>query len=237
MTSDEFRNAHGVDRPEDTSLPHATVGLPAVGMAASSFGMAGFLPGTMIATEHGEIPIERIHAGMRVVALGGDLIAVAWTGHRHLVPSLHPRPDSVHPIRILRDAIADSIPPHDLIVGPGQPLFLSGTPIPARFLRNDSSVTIESAWAGVDYFHLALAGPGRPLAELVPVEPCDSAADKRAFGRDGIIKLHPGLVVSNRGPSILAEAIQQLLKRRAMLRGLVPSPEPDLRPPAPFSAG
>jgi hypothetical protein len=236
MVGDDLDDSSDARIPGDARKAAAATRMPRGLSPTLSFGMAGFLPGTLIATDNGEIPIESLRPGNRVVVLGGDLVTVTRTAHRRIAPRQHPRPASVHPIRIVRDAVAEGIPPRDLLVGPGQILFLSGTPIPARFLLNGTTVLVEPRWASVDYFHVSLTGPGRALAELIPVHACDDVAARRAFGMDGVMELHPGVTTFDLRPSALAQAVQRMLKRRATQKGFAPTPDPDLRPQAPSPA-
>jgi hypothetical protein len=200
-------------------------------------GIGGFMAGTLIATERGELPVEKLRAGMRVVILGGDVVSITWVARRDLAPRRHPRPGAIQPVRLMRDCITDGVPAGDLIVGPGQALFLAGVPIAARHLLNGASVVVEPSWSVIEYFHLGLAGSGQLLAEHVPASDGHRAQDRIAFGIDGIFTLHPGMHETEAQPPVLADAVRRLLLRRALDRGITVLPDPDLRPPGPSSHG
>ena len=69
--------------------------------------------GTMIRTPDGELPVEKLRPGKQVITLvDGQEIpqTVTWLGHRRIDLTAHPRPETVAPIRIQRDAFADNMP-------------------------------------------------------------------------------------------------------------------------------
>src|SRR5262249_39630692 len=68
--------------------------------------------GTMLQTPEGEIPVERMRAGRQIVALAdgeATVKTVKWLGHRRIDLRAHPRPETVAPVRIVRNAIADNV--------------------------------------------------------------------------------------------------------------------------------
>ena len=85
-----------------------------------------YVRGTMIRTPAGEQPIETLRSGMQVITLvDGEEIpqTVTWLGHRRISLAGHPQPETVAPIRIERDAIADGMPRRDLMVSPDHAIF------------------------------------------------------------------------------------------------------------------
>src|SRR6185437_1593182 len=76
-----------------------------------SVAVACFRAGTRLLTEHGEVPVELLRAGMRVVSLlHRRLLAIKWIGWRRINCARHPRPAEVWPVRLEADALAPGVP-------------------------------------------------------------------------------------------------------------------------------
>jgi hypothetical protein len=107
--------------------------------------------------------------------------------------------------------------------------------VPARHLVNGTSVLAEACWSGTEYFHLVLAEPETLLAERVPVASCILPSDRRAFGTDGVFDLHPG-IGDGEAPTVMADAVRDLLLRRATEAGFVAEVHAEEWPLAPLPA-
>ena len=129
--------------------------------------------GTMIRTPDGELPVEKLRSGKQVITLvdGAEVPqAVTWVGHRRISLAGHPRPETVAPIRIERDAIADGMPHRDLLVSPDHAIFVDGKLICARQLLNGNTIHQESGNRAVHYYHVELEHHAILLAEGLPAE-------------------------------------------------------------------
>ncbi len=129
--------------------------------------------GTMIQTPAGERPVETLRPGMQVVTLvdGNEVPrTVNWVGHRRINLTRHPRPETVAPIRIIRDAFADNVPHTDLLLSPDHAVFVDGMLICIRLLVNGSTIRTERGWTAVDYYHVELNDHGILLAEGLTAE-------------------------------------------------------------------
>src|SRR5262249_39303173 len=112
--------------------------------------------GTLILTEGGEIAVEDLRIGDRLVAASGEARPIKWIGRRSYARRLLPGKRSVLPVRISRHALADDVPRRDLWVSPEHAMFLDGALIPAIALVNGSSIIQVEAVEEVTYFHLEL---------------------------------------------------------------------------------
>ena len=124
-----------------------------------------YAAGTRILTADGERAIESLSQGDIVLTLSdGELKAqpVKWLGHRRIDLTAHPRPETVAPIRIERDAFADNMPHTDLLVSPDHAIFVDGKLICARQLINGTTIRREKGWTSVDYFHVELDAARHP---------------------------------------------------------------------------
>ncbi len=122
----------------------------------------------MIRTPDGEQPVEKLRRGKQVITLvDGEEVTqtVRWLGHRRIDLTAHPRPETVAPIRIERDAFADNVPHRDLLVSPDHAIFVDGMLICAKQLVNGTTIRQERDWTAVDYFHIELDQHAILLAE------------------------------------------------------------------------
>ena len=153
--------------------------------------------GTMIRTPDGELPVERLRPGRQVITLvDGQEVpqTVTWLGHRRIDLIAHPRPETVAPIRIQRNAIADNMPHRDLMVSPDHAVFVEGMLICARQLVNGTTIRQELDWTAVDYYHVELDDHAILLAEGLPAESYIDTGNSGFFANSGQpMVLHPDL--------------------------------------------
>ncbi len=140
---------------DDTGDQSADTIAPDVPFSTTAFTVC-FVSGTRILTPDGEIAVECLVPGDRVITLGGVERPVAWIGQRRIDLTTHGRADMVAPIRIHRNAIAPNQPHRDLLVSPDHALFIDGVLVPARRLVNHATITREPANRSVTYFHVEL---------------------------------------------------------------------------------
>jgi hypothetical protein len=153
--------------------------------------------GTLLRTPDGELPVERLRLGRQVITLvEGQHVPrpVTWLGHRRITLTNHPRPETVAPIRIRKDAFADGVPRRDLVVSPDHAIFIQGTLICARQLVNGSTIRQEFDWTAVDYYHVELERHAILLAEGLPAESYIDTGNSSFFANSGApLVLHPDL--------------------------------------------
>ena len=151
----------------------------------------------MIRTPDGELPVEKLRPGKQVITLvDGQEIpqTVTWLGHRRIDLAGHPRPETVAPIRIQRDAFADGMPHRDLMVSPDHAIFVDGKLICARQLVNGTTIRQELDWTAVDYYHVELDQHAILLAEGLPAESYIDTGNSGFFANSGApLVLHPDL--------------------------------------------
>lgn len=210
-----------------------------------------FVAGTAILTDEGEVPVERLEVGARIITGGsrqGAPGAVRWIGRRSIDFGMHADPISAHPVRVRAGALADSVPHRDLFLSPDHAIYADGQLVAVRQLVNGMTIVQEIGWASVEYFHIELDRHSILLAEGAPAESYLDDGDRGFFeNSDSPLILHPSLTETNRSVSRLTDScapfaideasvrpIWQRFADRAIALGFAPAPvvsteDPDLR--------
>jgi hypothetical protein len=161
--------------------------------------------GTMIRTPTGELPVEKLRPGKQVITLvdGKEVPqTITWLGHRRINLTTHLRPETVAPIRIVRDAVADGVPHRDVVVSPDHAIFVDGMLICARQLVNGTTIRQERDWTAVDYYHVELDQHAILLAEGLPAESYIDTGNSGFFANSGQpMVLHPDLTDDTNYPT------------------------------------
>jgi len=126
-----------------------------------------FTPGTRIRTGNGDVPIENLGIGDRVLTRDDGPQEVQWSGHRRMSGArLFAMPDQ-RPIRMRAGALGVDRPDADLIVSPEHRVLVTGRAavdlwgehevlIRAADLVGDSRVTVDHSLRETFYIHLML---------------------------------------------------------------------------------
>jgi Hint domain len=131
---------------------------------------ACFVAGTRILTERGEVPVESLTAGERVLTAGGAARPVRWLGHSTRA-RMFADPIRELPIRIKASALGDNVPGRDLLLSPGHAMLIDGILVQCGALVNGTSVVRETAMPAVfSYYHVELDSHELLLAEGAPAE-------------------------------------------------------------------
>ena len=117
-----------------------------------------FAQGTMIRTQRGEVAVERLKVGDKVVTASGKRQPIRWLGSSTVDCLSHPEPRAVLPIRIAAGAFAPGVPTSDLLLSPGHGVCVSVLEevlMPAGVLVNGSTVR-QIEVDEVTYWHVEL---------------------------------------------------------------------------------
>jgi fibronectin-binding autotransporter adhesin len=109
---------------------------------------------TRILSEYGEVPIESLRAGDRVLTLREGLQPIRWIGRRTYCDDFVSDNPEVQPILIRAGALAAGIPHRDLWVSPEHALYVEGLLIAAHDLVNGVSIIMDTSARDVAYLHL-----------------------------------------------------------------------------------
>ncbi|WP_197919392.1 Hint domain-containing protein [Thiosulfatihalobacter marinus] len=123
-----------------------------------------FTPGTRILTPMGEVPVENLQPGDKVVTRDNGLQEICWTGRKHLSgKELLARPE-LRPILIKQGALGPNQPERDMMVSPNHRMLLVSQQ--AELLFDEREVLVAAKHlthldgvqqvdtVGIDYIHI-----------------------------------------------------------------------------------
>lgn len=173
-----------------------------------------FTPGTMIATDRGDIAVETLQAGDLVMTRDNGLQPLRWSGARKLsFAELQAKPD-LQPVRIAMGAFAGDGPERTMLVSPQHRVLIEGPRaeilfgeaevlVPAKHLLGHVEATRALPTEGVTYIHLLfdqheiVLSDGIWTESFQPAERSLNAMDDEV--RDEILALFPELRVDADG--------------------------------------
>jgi autotransporter passenger strand-loop-strand repeat protein len=154
------------DYADDSFYLHRAI----AGTAITTDATPCYCRGTRILTDRGEVAVEDLRIGDRLVTAAGAARPIRWIGTRSYAGRFAAGNRRVLPIRIAAGALADGVPTRDLYVSPEHALFLDGMLVPASALLNGRSIVQLERVDSVEYFHLELDSHDVLLAEGAPAE-------------------------------------------------------------------
>ena len=154
-----------------------------------------FAAGTHILTPEGELRVEDIAVGDRVITMreGGPATRkVVWTGKRSVDIARHPEPELLWPVRILAGAFGPNMPERDLRLSPHHAVYVDGHFFEAQSLVNGVSVIVERTTRYITYHHIELEAHDVMLAEGLPAESFLNTGNRQVFEQGSApVTLHP----------------------------------------------
>ena len=132
--------------------------------------IACFCRGTLIQTTAGEVAVEDLAIGARVVTHFGEARNIRWIGKRAYDSRFVAGNKAVLPIRIATDALADGVPACDLWLSPEHSLYFDGVLAKAVDLINGLTIVHAEAVESIEYFHIELDSHDILIANGAPAE-------------------------------------------------------------------
>ncbi len=158
-----------------------------------------FAAGTRILTPRGEVAVEALAVGDAVINHMGEDRVIVWIGWRDLDIGRHPKPETVRPIIIEAEALADGVPARWLVISPDHGLFIDNMLVQAKDLVNGSSIRPDAQARCVRYYHVELAAHDILFAEGAPAESYLDTGHRGVFDNAGApLLLHPELMQMRR---------------------------------------
>ncbi len=148
---------------------------------------------TRLLTVRGEVAVENLTPGDRVVTASGDTQPIIWIGHRRVDCSRHREPRLAWPVRVMRGAFGKAQPHRDLYLSPDHAVFVDGLLIPVRHLINGTTIE-QMKVKQVVYYHVELPHHDVLIAEGLAAESyldTGNRGDLDTGDRAGVFNLHP----------------------------------------------
>jgi hypothetical protein len=140
-----------------------------------------FASGTLIRTVRGEIAVETLEIGDKVVTASGVAQRIVWIGHKRIE---RPSPEQ-QPVRVMAGAFGEHLPSRDLRLSHGHAVCVEAVGevlVPVGVLVNDATVVREEV-AEVTYWHVELESHDVLLAEGLACESYLDTGNRMFFGR------------------------------------------------------
>ena len=142
---------------EDTNSTGYTAFLPTQTVIISNPAVPCYCPGTLILTDRGDVPVELLEVGHKVITGSGMPQPIVWIGRRSYAGRFLASNPEAWPIRFQASSLGNGLPRRDLLVSPKHAMFLDGLLIPAEHLVNGRTIRRERGGRRVDYIHIELA--------------------------------------------------------------------------------
>jgi hypothetical protein len=123
---------------------------------ANEDGAPCYCRGTLIATAHGEVPVETLEIGNNVTTKSGTERPIKWIGRRSYGGRFLLGRKDILPVCIKAGALDENVPRRDLWISPHHAMFLRGILIEAKDLVNGVSIVQTDCVEKVEYFHIEL---------------------------------------------------------------------------------
>jgi CshA-type fibril repeat protein len=84
-----------------------------------------FTPGTLIATPKGEVPVEELREGDRIITRDNGIQAIRWIGHKTMDWKLLNRHQHLKPVLIKAGSLGNNLPERDMLVSPNHRMLVA----------------------------------------------------------------------------------------------------------------
>jgi N-acetylneuraminic acid mutarotase len=118
--------------------------------------VACYCAGTLIRTEHGEVPVENLSIGDRLATKSGVMRPIKWIGRRSYGGRFLIGQKEILPVCFKAGSLDENVPARDLWLSPHHAMYLNGILIEARDLVNGVNIVQPGDTDMVEYFHIEL---------------------------------------------------------------------------------
>jgi hypothetical protein len=139
--------------------------------------IACFAAGTRLLGVRGEIPVERLAVGDRLITHEGDEAPIIWIGRRRVDLCVEPQ---AQPVVVPAGALGAGVPEVDLVVSPDHALFFGGVLVPAKALVGAAGIS-RARLKAVTYYHVELPAHGIVFASGAAVESYLDTGNRGSF--------------------------------------------------------
>ena len=117
-----------------------------------------FTPGTMIATPKGEVPVESLKAGDRVITRDNGIQEICWVGGKKVDWATMMANPHLRPIMIRRGSIGNGLPERDMMVSPNHRVLVSNDRTALYFDEHEVLVAAKHLVSGKRIFEVESIG-------------------------------------------------------------------------------
>jgi Ca2+-binding RTX toxin-like protein len=102
-----------------------------------------FTPGTMIATPRGEVPVETLRVGDKVITRDNGIEEVRWLGARHLEWAELSANPHLQPVLIRQGSLGNGLPEQDMLVSPNHRMLVANDRTALYFAEHEVLVAAK----------------------------------------------------------------------------------------------
>jgi Ca2+-binding RTX toxin-like protein len=117
-----------------------------------------FTPGTRIATPRGEVPIEELKVGDKVLTRDNGIQPIRWIGRRDLDARTLAMNPHLRPVRIRKGSLGNGLPERDMLVSPNHRVLVANDRTALYFDEHEVLVAAKHLVAGDGVAQVAAAG-------------------------------------------------------------------------------
>ncbi len=111
-----------------------------------------FTPGTLVATPRGEVLVEELVVGDKVITRDNGFREIVWVGHKQVSPRMFNEAPELKPICICAGALGNGLPERDMIVSPNHRMLVS-SPEVALFFEQTEVLVAAKHMVGMEGIH------------------------------------------------------------------------------------
>jgi hypothetical protein len=143
--------------------------------------VACVMRGTKVKTPDGEVAVEQLGIGDRVITIDGSVEEIKWIGRR-----AYSRPFLMHrghiaPVKFAAGSLGPDMPAAPLYVSPEHAMYVDNVLVPARLLENGTTIRQINDFDVVEYFHLEFDEPQVIFTNGAPSESYVDSGNRRMF--------------------------------------------------------
>jgi hypothetical protein len=127
-------------QPKEQKAPDLETG---VGTAAVQRTTPCFTPGTLVTTHRGELPIEHLEAGDRVITRDNGIQTVRWVGKTQMFLQDFQAEPHLLPVFIRQGSLGKGLPERDMMVSPNHRILVANERTSLRFADREVLVAAK----------------------------------------------------------------------------------------------
>lgn len=150
-----------------------------------------FLAGSLIRTEAGDVPVEDVYVGDRILTVTDGVEnykPVIWAGYQTMtVQQGLPDDEAGCPVRVRAGALAAGVPYQDLLITPEHCLLIDGQFVPVRMLVNGGTIAYDRSLTRYTYYHVETACHDVIMANGTLTESYLDTGNRGSFAQTGSV--------------------------------------------------